>query len=114
MSTGQKIRFYLDEHVSLAIAAGLRRRGVEVLTVQDVGMLGKEDIEHLTFALQEGYVIVTQDAEFLRLHSTGIEHNGIVCGAANFSWRFPARIDACGSSVGCNEMKNHIEFIPLE
>jgi uncharacterized protein (DUF433 family) len=59
-------RFYLDEHVPQAVPEGLRRRGVDILTVQESGLAGAEDERHLTFAPQEGRVIVTQDVDFLR------------------------------------------------
>ena len=36
------IRFHLDEHVAHAIAEGLRRRGVDVTTTTDAGLLGTE------------------------------------------------------------------------
>ncbi len=31
------VRFYMDEHVSRAVTVGLRRRGLDVLTVQEDG-----------------------------------------------------------------------------
>ncbi len=74
----ERVNFYLDEHVPRAVASGLRRRGVDVLTLQEAGMLGAEDEAHLVLATQQGRVIFTQDADFLRLHATGIEHAGIV------------------------------------
>jgi uncharacterized protein with PIN domain len=73
----EAVRFYLDEHVPRAVAQGLRRRGIDVLTVQEAGMAGADDERHLTFALQEGRVIVTQDADFLRFQATGRSHAGI-------------------------------------
>ncbi|MCP4113138.1 MAG: hypothetical protein GY749_47680 [Desulfobacteraceae bacterium] len=42
-----RIKFYLDEHVSKAIAKGLRRRGIDVITVVEAGLLGATDEEHL-------------------------------------------------------------------
>lgn len=74
----EHLKFYLDEHVSQAVAAGLRRRGVDVLTVLDVGMLGADDEAHLALATEQGRIIFTQDADFLRLHAVGIEHSGII------------------------------------
>ena len=38
-----RIRFFTDEQVSKAVAMGLRRRGVEVLTVPEAGTLGASD-----------------------------------------------------------------------
>ena len=40
-----KIKFYTDEHVSKAVVMGLRRRGVDVLTVPEAGTLGLSDEE---------------------------------------------------------------------
>ena len=40
-------QFYLDEHIHSAVAEGLRRRGVNVLTVQEAGKTGLSDREQL-------------------------------------------------------------------
>lgn len=74
----EQVKFYLDEHVHPAVAAGLRRRGVDVLTTKEAGMLSASDVEHLTLAARDGYVIFTQDDDFLRLHASGQTHAGIV------------------------------------
>lgn len=73
-----KIKFYTDEHVSKAVVMGLRRRGVDVLTVPEAGTLGLSDEEHLRKAREEGRVIFTQDDDFLRLAAAGTVHRGIV------------------------------------
>ena len=73
-----RIKFYLDEHVPKSVADGLRRRGVDVITVQELGLQAAEDASHLERAAQDGRVIVTQDADFLRLHAAGHSHHGIV------------------------------------
>ena len=43
----EQLKFYLDEHIHSAIAQGLRRRGVDVMTVQDAGRTGLSDREQL-------------------------------------------------------------------
>jgi len=43
----EPIRFYTDEHVGRSIISGLRRRGVDVLTVPEADMLGATDFEHM-------------------------------------------------------------------
>ncbi len=73
-----KIKFYTDEHVSKAVVIGLRRRGVDVLTVPEAGTLGASDEAHLRRAWEEGRVIFTQDDDFLRLAAAGADHAGIV------------------------------------
>lgn len=47
------LRFHLDEHVSHAIARALQRRGIDVTTTTDAGLLGAADDEQLAFALSE-------------------------------------------------------------
>jgi hypothetical protein len=49
----EQVKFYLDENVPRAVAEGLRRRGVDVLTVQEAENSGLSDHEQLTFALTE-------------------------------------------------------------
>jgi hypothetical protein len=68
----------MDEHVPTAVTQGLRRRGVDALTVQEAGLRSATDEEHLAFALSQGRVIFTQDADFPRLHAAGTHHAGIV------------------------------------
>jgi len=72
------IRFYLDEHIAAGVALGLRRRNIEVTTAADAGMYGADDASQLAFAASSGRVLVTQDADFLRLHADGAAHAGIV------------------------------------
>lgn len=55
----QKIRFYADEHIPKATILGLRQRGVDILAVQETGMLSASDAEHFTRAHSENRVIVT-------------------------------------------------------
>jgi hypothetical protein len=37
----------MDEHVPKAVTEGLRRRGVDVITVQELGLQAAEDARHL-------------------------------------------------------------------
>ena len=72
-----KIKFHLDENVSNAIADGLRRRGIDVTTTSDAGLLSASDAEQLAYTHQTGRMLVTFDDDFLRLHATGKLHAGI-------------------------------------
>jgi predicted nuclease of predicted toxin-antitoxin system len=58
------IRFYTDEHVPRAITEGLRRRGVDVLTVQGDDATGSDDIAVLDRAMELSRVVVTNDDDF--------------------------------------------------
>ena len=71
-----RFRFQLDEHVPRAVAQALRRRGIDALTIGEAGLLGADDHELLARCSAEARVIVTHDADFLRLYQEQ-EHVGI-------------------------------------
>ena|ERR1700722_5765949 len=106
------IRFHLDEHVDSAIAAGLRRRGVDVTTTLERGLRSADDPSHIAFAKSEGRVIYTNDPDFLRLSNSGVEHCGIVfchVGSRGIGQVIEhlALIHACMTE---EEMLNRVEF----
>ncbi len=71
------IRFYVDEHVPKAVVGGLRRRGIQVVRILEVGLLGASDESHIAFARDQGLVLFTQDDDFLRLAASH-DHAGVV------------------------------------
>jgi predicted nuclease of predicted toxin-antitoxin system len=73
-----QIKFHLDENVSNAVAEGLRRRGIDVTTTPEVGLMGVADEVQVAFAIAQRHTIFTQDDDFLRLHQAKIAHAGIV------------------------------------
>jgi predicted nuclease of predicted toxin-antitoxin system len=71
------IRFHLDENCSRAIAAGLRRRGIDVTTTPEAGLMGASDERQVTYCQAERRILFTQDQDFLRFDAVGVEHPGI-------------------------------------
>jgi len=61
-----------------AVAKALRRRDIDVLTSTEAGLRGSPDVAYLDWALANGRVLVTRDADFLRLHRQQQPHAGIV------------------------------------
>lgn len=72
-----RIRYHLDENIHHAVAEGLRRRGVDVTTSTEAGLIVASDLEQLAYSFSENRVIVTHDRDLLRLHQQGTEHAGI-------------------------------------
>lgn len=101
----EAVRFYFDEHVGRAIAKGLHRRGIDVLTLAKAGMLGASDEEHMAFARSQERVIVTHNDDFLRLAAEGVDHAGIVYAPQGQGLTLIAQI------LTAEEMRGHIEFI---
>jgi len=76
------ITLYMDEQVPIGIATGLRRRGVDVLTVQEDGRSGYQDPILLDRATELGRVMFSQDEdlpiEAYRRHAEGINFAGVI------------------------------------
>ena len=58
------MRFLADENFDNRILAGLRRRlpALDILRVQDAGLVGAEDPEILAWAAEEDRILLTHDA----------------------------------------------------
>ena len=107
------IRFHLDEHISTSIAAGLRRRGIDVTTTVEAGLMGADDQSQLSFATSHGRVMVTHDADFLRLHAAGTSHAGIaycLVGALTVG-ELLRHLVLIYDLLSVEEMENRIEFL---
>jgi hypothetical protein len=74
----QTIHFHLDETCRAALANGLRRRGVDLTTTPDVGLLGATDPLQIAHAHSQGRVLFTHDADFIAIHNSGVDHSGII------------------------------------
>jgi predicted nuclease of predicted toxin-antitoxin system len=107
------IRFHLDEHISFAVAAGLRRREIDVTTSTDAGLIGASDEAHLQFAGRAGRVVVTQDGDFLRLHAQGVTHAGIAyCRQQSISvGEMLRRVVLIHDFLTPEEMAGRVEFL---
>lgn len=108
----ERIRFYMDEHVPRTVTEGLRRRGMDALTAQEAAMLEASDEQHLSLALSAARVIVTQDADFLRLHATGHRHSGIVFAPQQTTiGAFVRGLILIYDVLSAEDMTSHVEFI---
>jgi hypothetical protein len=107
------IRFHLDEHVDPAIAAGLRRHGIDVTTTVEAGLVHAQDEDHVAYGIAQARVIFTQDQDFLRINAAGTLHAGIA-----FCLQ---RTRTIGQTIDClvliwevfdpQEMENRVEFL---
>jgi len=71
-----------DECVDARIVAGLRRRGVDVVTAAEVGLLGSSDERHMEKAQSLARAILSSDQDFLvlahRCATDGVPFPGLV------------------------------------
>ena len=109
----------MDEHVQSAITFGLRRRGVDVLTAQEVGSDGMADSELLDRARALRRIVFTRDSDFLAIaaarQSAGEYFIGVVY-AKQQGVSFKQCIDDLEFLAICGEptdFENRVHFVPL-
>lgn len=109
----ERIRFHLDENVDPAIADGLRRRGIDVTTSQETGLLHSTDDRQLNFALAECRVLVTHDEDFLSRAKLNFENAGIAyCHPESRSiGQIIAALMLISDCLAPDDMRNHVEFL---
>jgi predicted nuclease of predicted toxin-antitoxin system len=106
------IKFQTDEHIPSAVIKGLRRRGIDVLSTPEADLRGAADEEQLAFAAQKRRVFVTQDDDFLIIHSQGMEHAGIVFVQPGKSIGYMVRgLHFIFQMMTTDAMQNHVEFL---
>lgn len=70
---------YCDESIWIPVADGLQRRGWTVHTARDEGTLGDPDREQLRYAVENDWLLLTFDDDFLSLvEGQGLEHKGLL------------------------------------
>jgi predicted nuclease of predicted toxin-antitoxin system len=106
------LKFHLDEHVPRAIAEGLRRRGIDVTTTVDAGLISATDFQHVEFARREHRVIYTQDDDFLTLAASGMKHCGVVYNhsEARTIRQIIEFLELLSDCLTGQEMVDHVEF----
>lgn len=110
------VRFYLDEDVSVIVAAILRARGFEVITARDTGQLGRSDTEQLTFGASVGHVLITHNrVDFERLHREWVEagkpHGGIIIARRRPPTELAARVGRLATRFPPEKLQNQLFYV---
>jgi predicted nuclease of predicted toxin-antitoxin system len=107
-----KVRFLLDEHVAYAVAEALRRRGIDVATATDAGLLGAPDEAYLAYASETERVVVTSDSDCLRLHRE-LPHAGIAFSeqSGRTVGQLVAGLVLIYEALEASEMAGRVEFL---
>ena len=112
------LAFLMDHQVHLAITEGLRRRGIDVLTVFEDGRAEADDDELLERATALGRIFVSQDQDLLRITKEWQRVGRDFSGAA---FAIQQDLDIGGTIeyleliahvMSPDEMRNRVEYIP--
>ncbi|MBX9626347.1 MAG: DUF5615 family PIN-like protein [Gemmataceae bacterium] len=115
------VAFYADQNVPWPVVAGLRRRGVNVLTAQGVGHHRAGDPAVLDRAGGLGRVLVTCDKDFeIEGHArqaTGRWFVGVLKAVQNDMHHRPGRyvddLELIAQAAEPVDYENRVEYLPL-
>jgi predicted nuclease of predicted toxin-antitoxin system len=113
------VRLYRDENVRGAITRALRARELLILTAQEDGRDATPDPEVLDRSTELGYVLFTQDDDFLteaaRRQEQGIPFAGVI-----FAHQRRVPVSVCIRDLELialagelDEFRNRVEYLPL-
>ncbi len=115
------LRFAADENFNNVIVRGLRRRypSVDLVRVQDSGLVGADDPAILAWAAEQGRVVLTHDVSTMTAHA----HERIVAGRPMRGVIEVPRDVAVGRAIddlilllvcaGENELDDQVRYLPL-
>ena len=113
------IRLYFDEDsMRDALVKALRARGVDVATALEVGMIDRDDAEHLDYALTHGRVLCSFNVgDFYDLRTRYLSesktHAGIVLARqqAYSVGELMRRLLKLTAAKSAEDMRNEVEFL---
>ncbi|MBI2481941.1 MAG: DUF5615 family PIN-like protein [Planctomycetia bacterium] len=109
-------RLFTDEDVYAAVAPALRKANLDAVSTPETGRLGETDESQLTFAADEGRVLVTFNvAHFAALHATwraqGQHHAGIVVSSQRPIGDLIRRIRHLASTLEADALQDRLEYL---
>ena len=116
------IRFLTDEDFNRRILRGLRRRipSLDIVRIQDVGLITKPDTEVLEWAANENRIVLTHDVTTMSKHAFDrVTENLPMPGVIEVSQDVPIgeAIEELILIAECsleNEWQNQVIFLPLK
>ena len=113
------LQLYMDVHVKAAITAGLRRRGIDVVTAQEDGGAYLEDVALLDRATVLQRVLFSQDDDLLAMarecQAKGEFFAGLIYGhqLAATVGKYVLDLEVVCQVLDPEEMATRIEYLPL-
>jgi Domain of unknown function (DUF5615) len=108
----------MDQHVPSAITAGLRQRGVDILTADEDGTAALDDDLLLDRATLLGRVLFSQDEDLLVIahqrQQTGREFAGVVYAhqLAISVGQAVRDLELIAKALDPDDMRNRVEYLP--
>lgn len=112
-----RLKIFTDENVDIRVSTGLRKRGVNVFSTIEKGLIGIPDIEHFKNASSKKAVIFTHDHHFIEIAKAftkkGKSHWGVIFVQMDklSVGECIKRLSLYADILSADEMKDQIEFL---
>jgi hypothetical protein len=112
------VALYMDHHIPSAITAGLRKRGVDVLTAEEDGSAMLDDDPLLDRATSLGRVLFSQDEDLLaiahRRLQAGLPFAGVVYAhqLAISIGQAVRDLELMAKILDAVDLQNRVEYVP--
>jgi hypothetical protein len=112
------IALYMDVHVKKAVTAGLRRRGVDVVTAQEDGGATLLDPELLDRATTLGRILVSQDEDLL-IEAEQRQQSGLAFAGVVYSHQYTriglliSDLELLAKASDPVDLANQVVYVPL-
>jgi len=113
------VQLYMDENVRRAVTAGLRLRGIDVITAQEDGSATLDDPKLMDRATELRRVMFSQDfdmlAEAARRQRSGEFFSGLIYAhqMGPGVGRCVADLELIAKCCTSDEFKHYVEYLPL-
>jgi hypothetical protein len=113
------VRFFLDHNVDPAVARGLQRRGIDVITAREDGRAATPDEDLIQRATELGRVLVSHDADMptiaARWQASGQYFSGIIYTKQRrlTVGQLVAELEIIAGAAATEEFQNSVTYLPL-
>ena len=112
------VSLYMDHHVPSAITAGLRKRGVDIVTAEEDGSARLDDDPLLDRATALGRVIFSQDQDLLAIAHRRLQSGPAFAGVVYAHQlgisigRAVRDLELIAKILDPDDMRNRVEYLP--
>ncbi len=104
-------RFHLDESLTPTIARSARLRAIDVTDSHGEALLGHSDDDQWEFSQREGRILVTSDADFLRICKATPSHCGIIFCLTSRIGTIVKHLELLTQDVTTETMQGRIDYV---
>lgn len=107
----ERLRFHLDESLTPTIARAARLSAIDITDSHGESLIGHSDFDQWEFSQREERVLVTSDADFLRICKENPSHYEVVFCLTSRIGTIVKHLELLTQDVSSEAMQDRIDYI---